>query len=219
MMTALQLALLAYAAVGARGEPNEAPPNMNGDIYTLSLTPKQVPGKFPTNYRDYPGTVEYFDVYSPPITSTYAEIFWKTLPTVPLPAEIVERFAGKPMAVIGLEWDQVRRTPAGDISVPMNVAYNHHYGTNLLGADASLVRVDAGDPRVPSSGHGPALDRAGTTLVVEDRNPNSTVPNSQAFFSQNGAATSTSFGTESRAFLSFAQPYARGVVCSTACPC
>lgn len=71
---------------------------------------RKVPNKFPTNYADYPGTVEYFDVYSPVITSTYAEIVWKTLETVPLPPAIVKRFAGKPMAVIGLEWDQVSMT-------------------------------------------------------------------------------------------------------------
>ena len=185
------------------------PPNMNGE-YTLSNTPKQVPGKFPTNYGDYPGAVEFFDVYSPPITSTYSEIVWKTLDTVPLPPEIVKRFAGKPMAVIGLEWDQVRRTPAGDVSVPMNVAYNHHYGTNLLGADSTLVRVDATDPRVPSTGHGPALDHDGKVWVVEDRNrnPKSTIPNSQAFFSQNG-------GEARLSFKGFAPGYARPVMSPT----
>lgn len=128
-----QLALLtASLAVGAAGAPPPSIPNMNGE-YTLNPTPKQVLGKFPTNYADYPGPpVEYFDVYSPPITSTYAEIFWKTMDTVQLPPAIVKRFAGKPMAVIGLEWDQVRRTPGGDVSVPMNVAYNHHYGTQSI---------------------------------------------------------------------------------------
>ena len=195
----LQLKLLASSfALGVVGAPNAAAPpspNMNG-AYALSNTPKQVPGKFPTNYADYPGTAEYFDVYSPPITSTYAEIFWKTLDTVPLPPAIVKRFAGKPMAVVGLEWDQVRRTAAGDVSVPMNVAYNHHYSTNLLGADSKLIQVDAGDPRVSSSsrsGHGPALDRDGKALLVQDLNPNSTIPNSQIFLSQNGGEARLSF--------------------------
>ena len=136
-LLALLAASLAVGAAGAAPAPSPSPPsppsssspNMNGE-YTLNPTPKQVLGKFPTNYADYPGPpVEYFDVYSPPITSTYAEIFWKTLDTVPLPPAIVKRFAGRPMAVVGLEWDQVRRTSNGDVSVPMNVAYNHHYGT------------------------------------------------------------------------------------------
>jgi hypothetical protein len=165
---------------------------MNGE-YSLTSTPKQVPGKFSTNYADYPGTPEFFDVYSPPLSSTYGEVIWKTLDTVPLPPEIVKRFAGKPMAIIGYEWDQVRRTPAGDISVPMSVAYNHHYSTTLLGADAELVHVNGSDPRVPSSGHGPAPNRDGKTWVVEDRNPDSTVPNAQHFFSQNGGEARLSF--------------------------
>ena len=61
------LALLAVAtAVGAMGASNAGPPNMNGP-YRLSNTPKQVPGKFPATYGDYPGAVEFFDVYSPPV--------------------------------------------------------------------------------------------------------------------------------------------------------
>jgi len=201
-----QLALLtASLAVGAAGAPPPSIPNMNGE-YTLNPTPKQVLGKFPTNYADYPGPpVEYFDVYSPPITSTYAEIFWKTMDTVQLPPAIVKRFAGKPMAVIGLEWDQVRRTPGGDVSVPMNVAYNHHYGTQLLGSDSRLVQVDASDPRVPPSDHGPALDRDGKVLIAEDLNPNSTVPNTQAFFCQNG-------GEARLSFKGFAPGYAKSIM-------
>jgi hypothetical protein len=186
---------------------------MNGE-YALNPTPRQVPGKFPTNYADYPGAPEYFDVYSPPITSTYAEVFWKTLDTVPLPPAVVKRFAGKPMAVVGLEWDQIRKTSAGDVSVPMNVAYNHHYGTVLLGAGSKLVQVDAGDPRVNTAaaagGHAghPALDRDGKVVVVEDLHPNSAIPNSQAFFSQNG-------GEARLSFKGFAPGYARPVMSPT----
>lgn len=74
-----------------------------------------------------------------------------------------------------------------------------------LTRSASLVRVDAGDPRVPSSGHGPALDRDGTTLVVEDHNPGSAIPNSQAFFAQNG-------GEARGSFKGFAPGYARPIM-------
>ena len=212
MMVSLPLALLAglfletSLAVAAGGSVwAGSSSNMNGD-YALTSTPNQIPGKFPTNYGSYPGKVEFFDVYSPVITSTYAEIVWKTLETVPLPSDIVKRFAGKPMAVIGLEWDQVRKTPAGDVSVPMNVAYNHHYGTTLLGADSTFLRVDANDPRVrKNSGHGPLIDSDGNTLVVEDLNPNSTIPNSQAFFTQNG-------GEARLSFKGFSPGYARPIM-------
>ena len=73
-----------------------------------------------------PGGVENFTIYAGPITSTYGEVFWTSLPQVRLPDDIVARFKGKGMAVVGFEVDQVRRTPEGDVSVPINVAYNHH---------------------------------------------------------------------------------------------
>ena len=66
-------------------------------------------------------------------------VYWKTMPVVQLPSDIVKRFHNKPMAVIGLEWDQVRRTPKGDVSVPMNVAYNHHYGHTVNDCQNSVI--------------------------------------------------------------------------------
>ena len=104
-------------------------PNMNGP-YLLSSTPDAPPGVehlFPASYSQYPGGAEFFDVYSPPITSTYGEVFWTPLPPVKLPGSIVERFAnGKAMAVIGFECNQVRVNEKGEeVSVPINVAYNH----------------------------------------------------------------------------------------------
>ena len=46
--------------------------NMNGD-YELSCTPngKDCMDKFPVHYKDYPGGVEYFDVYAPMISTLY----------------------------------------------------------------------------------------------------------------------------------------------------
>ena len=51
--------------------------NMNGD-YILSQTPKghDTQTKFPTHYRDYPLGADYFDIYSPLITSLYSQVFW-----------------------------------------------------------------------------------------------------------------------------------------------
>ena len=60
-----------------------------------------------------------------PVTSTYGEVFWTSLPEVKLPEDIVQRFKGKGMAVVGFEVDQVRKTPEGDVSLPINLAYNH----------------------------------------------------------------------------------------------
>eukprot|EP01079_Euglenida_sp_SAG-EU17-18_P010244 gene10244-274_t len=46
-------------------------PNMNGE-YALSRTPGAT-GDFSTNYSDYPGGAEYFEVYSPAISTLYSQ--------------------------------------------------------------------------------------------------------------------------------------------------
>ena len=47
------------------------------------------------------------DVYHGPITSTYSQVWW-TADTNDIPPEIVERFDGKVMAMVGVEMDQVK---------------------------------------------------------------------------------------------------------------
>ena len=85
---------------------------------------------------DYP-TAEYFDVYSPPIRTQYAQVFWAQMEAVKLPADIIERFANRTMAIVGYEVDQVRRVPnpdtgtLEDVPVPITHAYNHHYIASL----------------------------------------------------------------------------------------
>ena len=44
----------------------------------------------------YPGN-EYFEVYSPVISTLYGQVFWTVMDPVPLPPAIVKRFAGKTM--------------------------------------------------------------------------------------------------------------------------
>ena len=100
----LVAAVRAWVAAAASQEPN-----MNGRYY-ISATPgaKNI-SQFPTNYRDYPGGVEYFDLYSPVIKTLYSQVFWTQLPPVALPAQIIDRFDGKAMAVVGFEINQVRK--------------------------------------------------------------------------------------------------------------
>lgn len=114
--------------------------NMNGR-YPFSTTPGGRPNMFPKQYRDYPGGVEAFDVYTPPMTTLYSQVWWKPLAPVDLPADVVKRYSGRGMAIVGWEIDQVRRTPDGDISVPISASYNHHYNANLIGASASFRKV------------------------------------------------------------------------------
>ena len=90
------------------------------------------------------GGVESFDVYMGPIKHLYSEVFWTELPEVPLPDGLIERFAGKGMAIIGYEVDQVRKGagPNGeDVGVSINMAYNHHHDANIVGAGSSMERV------------------------------------------------------------------------------
>lgn len=118
------------------------------------------PQTFNTNWEDYPGGVEYFDVYMGPITHHYSEVFWTELPETEFPPEIVQRFQGKGMAIVGYEVDQVRRKGSKDVdgsilqedvSVPINVAYNHHHDMTILGAGSRMEKVpyDPSDPSVP----------------------------------------------------------------------
>ena len=47
--------------------------NMNGE-YALASTPGGKPGLFPKHFKDYPGGVESYDVYSPAITTRYSQV-------------------------------------------------------------------------------------------------------------------------------------------------
>eukprot|EP00005_Dracoamoeba_jomungandri_P011599 CAMPEP_0174265228 /NCGR_PEP_ID=MMETSP0439-20130205/25700_1 /TAXON_ID=0 /ORGANISM="Stereomyxa ramosa, Strain Chinc5" /LENGTH=693 /DNA_ID=CAMNT_0015351583 /DNA_START=91 /DNA_END=2172 /DNA_ORIENTATION=+ len=109
---------------------------MNGE-YVIA-NPNSRIATFSTDYGAK--NAEFFDVYSPPIQTVYAEVYWTMMDPVKLPAEIVKRFDNKVMAVIGYEVDQVRKTPQGDVSVPIFWAYNHHYEAYLVGKDSQLVK-------------------------------------------------------------------------------
>jgi hypothetical protein len=165
-------------------------PNMNGE-YRTSPTPN-APGKFPTNFSDFPGEgcvivntsvsgciffflpgpapdcffwpggVEYFDVYHGPITSLYSQVWW-TSTSNDLPPEIVKRFAGKTMAIVGIEMDQVRKTPNGDVSLPITHAYNHHHDTAVVGKGTEFEEVAYDDPR---------MARVGRNFIRLDKVPN-----------------------------------------------
>ena len=145
----MKLLLAVFGSAAAITPTTE--PNMNGE-YLLSSTPGAPKSAWSTSFRDYPGGVESFTVYTGPITSTYAEVFWTALPEVKLPDNIIQRFKGKGMAVVGFEADQVRKgvgSSGEDVSVPINVAYNHHYAATLLGEGSRMerVRYDPEDPR------------------------------------------------------------------------
>ena len=124
-------------------------PNMNGD-FVISTTPGATPGLFPKQYKDYPGGVEFYDVLSPPITTLYSQVWWAPLAPVDFPAEMVQKYAGKDMAIVGWEIDQVRVLPDGtQQSVPISATYNHHYNAQIIGANAKFKKVYLTGPDDP----------------------------------------------------------------------
>jgi len=74
--------------------------------------------------------------------------------------DVVAKYNGTGMAIIGWEIDQVRRTPEGDVSVPIHATYNHHYVSQLIGAGKKFTKVKLTGPddpraaRVQGASHG-----------------------------------------------------------------
>jgi len=196
------LLLSAGAALAAPAVAADPPAtnysNMNG-FYNLSSTPGSDVSKFPTSYRSYPGEPEYFEVYSPPITSLYSQVFWTRLPTIDLPADIVDRFKDKTMAVVGFEMDQVRRTDDGDVSIPINVAYNHHFESTMIGNGAHFERIEVtgpNDPRVPHTMGHRRPNESEAWIVVPDPEREARAggaPSSVGFGAANGGEYRKSF--------------------------
>ena len=116
--------------------------NMNSDVYKISNLNFSSPIQFSTNYNEINSSYEYFDVYSPPITSRYGDVYWTMMDDVKLPDDIITRFQDKYIAIVGYESDQIFKTPNGDVSVPITWSYNHHYGAFLQGAYSQLIKVD-----------------------------------------------------------------------------
>jgi len=143
---------------------------------------------------------EYFDVYTPELTTQYGDLYMGNVGPIRLPDSIVRRFDGKVMAITGYEFDQVMVEPVGapghdssaDFSVPINWVYNHHYTATMSGRHTQLREV----PTIPE-------DRAagilGHTKVVPVDLPSAaeredpSIPTSQQFSEGNGGEARKSF--------------------------
>ena len=135
------------------------------------------------------------------VPSFYSQVFWTGLPPVDLPADVVSRFAGKGMVVAAFEMDQVQKDPKGgpDISVPINVVYNHHFESNMVGARAHFEKVvfdGPDDPRLAelkaNSPHGTPDLSQGHWLPVE-HDASGALPSKMAFGGANGGEYRKSF--------------------------
>ena len=162
--------------------------NMNGE-YLVSKSTNLNPDKqtFNTNFADK--GMEYFDVYSPEISTVYGQVYWTQMDDVPLPPDIVKRFANKTIAITGYEQDQVM---ADGSSVPINWAYNHHYVFWVKGAhsEMTLMKSHPNEHAYWMFGNGSKL---GSKTVNEDPHPESDIPTSQIFAEGNGGESRKSF--------------------------
>ena len=93
------------------------------------------------------------------------------------------------MAVVGFEADQVRRTPQGDVSVPITVAYNHHYGARLIGKGSSMKKVRRSETTDHRAMH-PGPDPGWAEIPVEHTPSLSGQPTSMVFGYSNGSTSS-----------------------------
>ena len=181
--------------------PPTTDPNMNG-AYALSKTPGAPADKsFSTDFKDYPGGVEYFEVYHGPITTTYGEVWW-TSTANPLPDDIVKRFDGKAIAIVGLEMDQVRKTPQGDVRVPITMAYNHHHDTAVVGSGTHLEEVSRDAAMATHGREYIRLSHNRAWVPVEHAPAPDGVPTSAMFSDGNG-------GEYRKSFHAYAPPYAQ----------
>ena len=81
-------------------------------------------------------------VYSPPISTKYSEVYWTMMDPVPMDKDLVARFQGKTMAIVGYETDQVIVTEGQpDVSVPITHAYNHHFEVKPIVGSRHLRRL------------------------------------------------------------------------------
>jgi hypothetical protein len=123
------LPLLALAVVSAVGQ------NMNPLKYTIANPPPGSEGK------EYTFVGDHFEVDTPVLRMQYSQVYWQSLPAVPLPANIVAQFANSSIAVTGFEVNVLRRNnvTGAEESVPAYQSYNHHYSPNIISSLAEVL--------------------------------------------------------------------------------
>ena len=163
--------------------------NMNGNVYKIS-NPQS--NKFDTDFVKISPSVEYFDIYTPIITSQYAEVYWTMMGTVNLPQKIIKRFNNSVIAIVGYETDQVFKgfgINNTDLSVPITWSYNHHYVAFMLSKDTNLIKVynDTNDWGIYNHGY------QRNWKITDNYNKFDNIPTSQFFSEGNGGESRGSF--------------------------
>ena len=82
-------------------------PFMNAGGVPYRISTETAPGAYDTDFTaNAGGPVEWFEVYGE-VQTRYSQVYWTRNAPIELPKEIVQRFAGKVMAITGYEVDQV----------------------------------------------------------------------------------------------------------------
>eukprot|EP01084_Bolivina_argentea_P258905 436665_1 len=170
--------------------------NMNGEYLVASGATQNV--NFNTDYASKAN--EYFDIWAPEIATHYGDVFWTSQGTIPLPNNIVKRFAGKVIAITGYEQDQVMVQPSGepgvnpdkDVSVPINWAYNHHYMLWVTGNYSTMAQVPTTDEDIWYN-HGQKYKWVAKPLESAELRSDTSIPVSQLFSEGNGGESRKSF--------------------------
>ena len=131
---------------------------------------------------------EYFDVFSPPITSRYGNVFWTVMEPVSLPQNIINRFNGKPMPIVGYEMDQLF---LDNTSVPITWAYNHHYAAYLYESEQQFSVLSHNIPEFDLEN--PGSQNHGFHSFVKINDSYGRYPYSQFFSEGNGGESGSSY--------------------------
>lgn len=137
--------------------------NAGGVPYRISNPDSAAAAPYSTDFEaNIAGPVEHFDMYGE-VRTIYSQTYWTRNAPIPLPEELVKRFAnGGVMAITGYEIDQVTHDnapppppgdklggfscypscDASDRSVPTYHAYNHHYFAWLVGSGAEVYDLE-----------------------------------------------------------------------------
>ena len=106
------------------------------------------------------------------------------------------------MAIVGVEMDQVMRTPDGDVSVPINAVYNHHHGTSIVGKGSEMVTMDKDEAEAKGL-RGHLLNGGRKVLVPVEHTPSASGNPTRALFDDGNG------GEYRKTFHGYAPPFAQ----------
>ena len=96
----------------------------------------------------------------------------------------------------------MRKTPAGEVSVPINIAYNHHHGVSINGKGARMETVDRAEAEAAGL-RGLKLSEKGKVWVPVEHTPSSSGAPTYAIFDDGNG------GEFRKTYHGYAPPFAQ----------